>query len=217
MEVSSPNKKLSLNERINQIWSTTQGKTYTTAIATIVVVVLMAMFAIVPAYTSITDQLALNEQKTKYLADLSTKQQALNKLIMQRDEYSVPITLLGIYLREKMNNELLIASFSKIADDNKCKLSSVSFSEADISKNITNVNVNVRAVPFSVTISCKVGDIKTVYAEMMNFPVPLNITNLSYSNKKEVGGGGTSNLFYDRFVVTINGEYYFWQSMLALQ
>jgi len=63
MQIKNNNKDITVNERVSRIWSTEQGKTYTTVIATIVVVVLMVVFAVVPSYMSITNQLALNDQK----------------------------------------------------------------------------------------------------------------------------------------------------------
>ena len=69
MQIEEKNKTIPLNLRIAQIWQSTQGKTYTTVIATVVVVVLMIVLAIVPAYISITDQIALNGKKSEYLTN----------------------------------------------------------------------------------------------------------------------------------------------------
>lgn len=212
MQIEDKTKKLSLNERINKIWATTQGKTYTTAIATIVVVALMIVFAVVPAYVSITDQISLNEAKTTYVGDLKTKQQNLNTLITQQQNNTVSLRLLDIYLRDRINNELLVASFSQIALEKNinCKFDSASFTEPAVSKKIKLLNANVKAVGFSAKFICKFGVIKDLYDRILNLPVPMNIDNISYSNNKALGGGGNSAYFFDKFAVTYDGEYYYW-------
>jgi hypothetical protein len=200
----------SLNDRINEILSTTQGKTYTTVIATVVVVMLMAIFAIVPAYVSITDQIALNEDKTKYLADLSLKQSTINDLVLMSDKYENELKLLDIYFKDKINSEFLVASFSKIAEDHRCRTTSVSFGDPFKTKAIKELSINVNAVPFNLVISCNIKEMEGLFAQINDFPVPLNITGIIYTNKKEAGSVANSAVFYDRFNMTITGEYYYW-------
>ena len=212
MQIDEKEKKQTLNERINQIWSTMQGKTYTTAVATIVVVVLMITLAVVPAYISITDEIALNDLKTKYVADLATKQQNLNKLVTQEQDNAVSVALLDVYLQNKINNELLVATFSQLTSDSTlgCRFDNASFSDPAVSKRIKSLNPNVRAIEFSVKFVCKIGSVEQIYKKLINLPVLINIDGISYTNNKTQGGGGGNNHFYDKFAVVYTGEYYNW-------
>jgi hypothetical protein len=44
----------------------------------------------------------------------------------------------------------------------------------------------------------------------LNLPVPIYIDGINFTNKKDEGGGGGSDYFYDMFAVTYSGEYYYW-------
>lgn len=212
MKIEDNTKTMTLNQRINQIWSTTQGKTYTTAIATIVVVVLMVVLAVVPAYMSITDQISLNELKTEYLTDLSIKQTNLNTLIQQQQDNTVAIRLLDIYMQDKVDSELLVAIFSQIGvqDNIKCRFDSVSFNEPEMSKKIIGLDSNVMSIGFNTSYLCKIGVVEDVYDAIINLPIPINIYGVSYTNKTTGGRSGDNSFLYDEFTVTYTGEYYYW-------
>jgi len=222
MEPSNTAKKLGLNDRINKILATTQGKTYATAIATIFIVLLMVLFAVVPAYRSITDQIALNEKKSQYVDDVVEKQKALGLLVSQRNEQDVAITLLDIYLGNKINNELLVAAFSSLTDaeifsDTTCVLESISFEEPKVTKNLEVIDPNHKAVGFTVTFkNCtidyekEIDNVKDMYLRILNFPVPVYISAVSYTKIDGQSSGVFGRLLYNKFDVIISGEYYFW-------
>lgn len=222
MDPSSTTKKLGLNDRINQIWATTQGKTYTTAVATVAIVVVMVVFAVVPAYTSITDQIALNDKKGLYLEDVVDKQKALNTLVSQRNEQNTAITLLDLYVGSKINNELLVASFSSLTNtelfpDTTCTLGAASFSDPAVTKNFTTMNPNIKAIGFSVTFkNCKIDyehdidNVRDMYSRILNLPIPIYVTSINYTNKTEQSSGVFGKLLYNKFTLIITGEYYYW-------
>jgi len=212
MDATKTLKKQSLNQRINAILSTIQGKTYTMAIATIVVILLMIVLAIVPAYTSLTDQMALNTLKEKYLVDMDTKQNILNTLFEVRDSNQTSLTLLDTYLKDKINNEYFVASFYQVAEDLNCEFKGASFSAPAVSKNIKNLNANVIGIKFSASFICKISGVKPLYARIANFPILVYIDAINYSNKKDAGGSGTNNFINDNLAVSISGEYFYWNA-----
>jgi len=204
-------RKLSLTARINKILSTTQGRTYTTVAATILIVVLMAVFAIIPAYISITDQVAANQAKTEYIAKLIEKEQAITSLVKQRDRYTEAIKLLDLFLGEKVNNEYMIANVNKIAEDHNCTVTTFSFDKPQTSKNIKTLPMMVSSVGMSFTVNCKIEDIKGFYQQINDFPTPIYIITVNYTNKTDskslIAFGDSIN---SRFNIQIATEYYFW-------
>lgn len=191
------------------LWSTDQNRTYTTAVATIIVVILMIVFAIVPAYSSITSEIKTNQDKTKYLSDLSTKVTNLNNLIDETNNEGLAIDLMNTYLSTKSNNELIIANFSQIASANNCILNNISFQNPQIVNSLKIQVSNISAVPFTLSFSCPYNSLEVVYSAINKFPVPILITSISYTNDKSLGGGGSVNFTTDKFAFGLSGEYYF--------
>jgi hypothetical protein len=211
MEVNSLDKKVSLNQQINDIISNDQGRTYVTLIATIILVTLMIIFAIIPSYTSIQEKMVLNEEKKVYLTALDLKQTSIFSLVEQKEALDPQIKLMNIYFKNQLNTELLVSNISKIADERKCKYNSLNFNKVIRSKNILEVNSNVYALGFTLSINCKITELPAFFDSINNFPIPLYITNITYSNKKDANTS-TSSIYYDRFNFSITGEMFYWNT-----
>jgi hypothetical protein len=211
MEVNSAEKKVSLNQQINDIISNDQGRTYVTAIATIALVTLMIIFAIIPSYTSIQEKMALNEEKKVYLAALDQKQSNIFSLVEQRDILDPQVKLMNIYFKDQLNTELMVSNISKLSEERKCRFNNLSFNKVAKSKNVMEINPSVYALGFTVSVNCKISEIQAFFDSINNFPIPLYITNVSYSNKKDANSSG-SILYYDRFNFAVTGEMFYWNT-----
>lgn len=195
---------ITVNDRLNAIIESSQGRTYLVVAITLLVITLMIFLAIAPAYKSITDQLALNQVKAQYLADLNTKSTNLQKLAAQEQQYSSELTLLDSYLPAKDNSELVTANISKIAEANNCKLGSVSFGVKAAS---TNPKIpaggypNLLAVPLNISLTCAKENISGLIKHLEELPMVIYFNSVGYSYKQ--GESSTYSL-------AVTGEYYFW-------
>jgi hypothetical protein len=171
----------------------------------------MIIFAIIPSYTSIQEKMALNEEKKVYLDALDQKQSNIFSLVEQRDTFDPQIKLMNIYFKDQLNTELMVANFSKISEERKCKFNSLSFNKVIKSKNVLEINSNVYAVGFTLSVNCKITELPAFFKSINNFPIPLYLTNITYSNKKDANSS-SSILYYDRFNFAITGEMFFWNT-----
>lgn len=200
------------NNRLLRIISTRRGASYTVGIVTILMVVIMLLLAILPAYRSITDQLKNNEAKLKYLQDLKIKKGSMDDLLNEYDTNYELIQQFETYYRDKADNEMIIANFDKIAQNNNCSLTSVTFKEIG---DPTNENMlafaGIKAQPFDLTIRGKLQDISTVIKHLDEFPVTLKYGQFSYNHVLPDDAKSSSPVSQDYlFDLNLTGEYYFW-------
>jgi hypothetical protein len=142
------------SESISKILESKQGKTYSTAILSILLVAVMFFFAITPAVSSITSQLEVNAELRERINSMTTKQQNLNTLLAKDRENTSSIeefkSILGNDLNESIDYETLL----ELLDSNNMQLRSINFSEqrgipeeyVELGASSKLRNVNVRLV-----------------------------------------------------------------------
>ena len=130
----------------------------------------------------------------------------------QHQDNEISIKLINAYLPNKINNELIVASFSQLAVDPalNCTFKGASFQKPAVSKKITSLNANIQAVGFSAEFVCKIGAIQNLYKKIIDLPVLMNIDGISYTNKIDASNKSTST--FDTFTVDFSGESYYWNS-----
>jgi len=194
------------SSNLSLVLESTQGKTYTVILVTILIVALLLFVAAVPAYLSITNQLVRNEAKTKYLGDLDTKLEDLRELSEQEKSYSAEIDILNSLFKEKRNDEFIIANLSKLADKNNSKLLNLSFNETD-TPTISELAAYslFSAVPLSATFNGDIPNFEKLIKDIENFPATLTINSISYS--KTTSSEGSAN---GPYIMLLEAEYYFW-------
>ena len=203
------------NYKLANIFNSKKTSSFTTGGLTILMIVLMLVLAILPAYKSITDQLKNNETKTKYLSDLKQKRLAMDSLSEEFLENKNLISLYQKYNGTKPNTELLLANFAKICEKESCKLVSITFDSVQETK-----DEEILAVPGVVTNPVKISMIGTieqldnVLSDLEDFAIPLNILDVQYSHYLEKTGTTVqeekSVIEDPRFELQISLEYYLW-------
>jgi Tfp pilus assembly protein PilO len=201
--------KITVNERLNSIIESSQGKTYLVAAVTLLVIVLMIFLAIAPAYRSITDQLTLNQFKAQYLADLNTKNSNLQTLATQEQKYTGQLSLLDSYLPAKDNTELVTANLNKISETYGCKLSLVNFGTKGVSANgklPAGAYPSLVAIPLNVSLNCTPDQLPLFLQHLESLPIVIYSKTITYFYKS-----GDSSIY----TFSLTGEYYFWNTETA--
>jgi hypothetical protein len=197
-----------------QIISTRRGASYTVGIITLLMVVIMLLLAILPAYRSITDQLKNNEAKLKYLQDLKTKQASMDDLLAEYNNNADLIQKFEAYYQDKPDNEMIVANFDQIAKNNNCVLSSLNFKPVtDPSDPNMLTFAGIRAQPFDVLYKGNLQDLGNVLKHLEDFPLAIKYDQFSYTHYKAVDSKVDVPVSQDyMFTLTLTGEYYFWSS-----
>ena len=193
------------SSNLSLILESTQGKTYTVILVTILVIALLLFVAALPAYLSITNQLVRNEAKTKYLGDLDTKLEHLKELSEQEKSYTEEIDILNSLFKEKRNDEFIIANISKLAEKNNCKLFNLGFSETEVPSISELGGFSLfSAVPVTITLNGDLVNLEKFLKDLENFPATITVKSVNYS--KDSDNVAAPNAFN----MVINAEYYFW-------
>lgn len=189
---------------LDDIMATTQGKTYTVFTVTLLVVVLLIVFAISPAYLSITNQISRNNAKMAYLADLDKKEETLRSLTNQEADLADEIDILNTDFKDKRNDEFMLSNMSKMASTYNCDLTSMTFGENKV-PTIPDLTLypEFTAVPTTITVSCDLAGLESFLAHVESFPSTMSIKTISY--------GVVQN---EKYGMTIEAEYYFWNKTI---
>ena len=203
------------NYKLANIFNSKKTNTFTTGGLTILMIVLMLVLAILPAYKSITDQLKNNETKTKYLSDLKQKRVAMDSLSEEYVENKDLITLYQKYNGTKPNTEILLANFAKICEKEDCKLISISFDELAQTKDEEIASIpGILTNPVKLSMVGTIEQLDNVLSDLEDFPIPLNIKDVQYSHYLEKNGTTIqeekSVIDDPRFTLSITLEYYLW-------
>ncbi len=170
------------NPQLKALTKTPQRKTYTVALVTITIVVLMIFLAIRPAIVSIFDRLNENEEKMKLLQNMDQKYQAIVSLNRQEQSYSDELDLLNDVMPDKREEFFIEANLAKMASMSGLSVVSLSVNK-DPRKSVIKEEVLQNKVGFSYLYITVLGDKKDLvrFIELVeNFPRPLNIATYSY-------------------------------------
>lgn len=194
---------------LKTITATTQGKTYTIALVTFFIVILMFFLAIRPAFLSVTDQNAKNEEKRAYLLELTDRENALKQLARQEADNSFKIDVLNQIMPDKRNDEFVVANLSAISDRYNCSLQNVIFQTETLPKvEAAAVYANLFEVPFQITLRCEPQNLQLVIDHLEHFPLPIIMTSITYTNKEaELEEEAQTGLY----TMNILANYYFWK------
>ncbi len=111
--------------------NTPKGKTFTTALITILIVALLIFFAISPALSSITAQLEKNKQLSERIATMDQKIQDLNALSAKEVQLESQLEVFESYFGEDKHQDAIFDELKDITADAGMSFISVSFSDSD--------------------------------------------------------------------------------------
>lgn len=200
------------NRRLNQIIHSSKSSTYAVGLITLFITVLIIFLAILPAYKSITDEIANNKVKTQYLQDLNAKKDAMNQLEQQYNDNSTLIDVFNKYNLTRNDNELIIANLEKIAQNFGVQLSNTSFS-ATAAPTAAPFNgiVNLNTQPYSYELKGTLTNLHSFLAYIETLPIIMNINTISYNHGTTTAGVAGVTVSEDpTFTMDLSGVYYFW-------
>lgn len=203
------------NRRLNEILHSSKGSTFTTGLLTLLVVAAMILFAIVPAYSSISDKLANNELKQTYLDELIQKKSNMDQLLVEYDEKSELIKLFEETTFTRNNNELLLANFNDAAIANNITILNVSFDKVEApEKEALTGFPNLLSQNFSYTTKAKPQDQLALIKYLEKFPIPNDFESVSFNFETDTALGEIdTELAYNgdsEIEMNLTGRYYFW-------
>jgi hypothetical protein len=118
-----------LSDTFSKILESKQGKTYTTAILSAVLVAVMFFFAITPALSSISRQLEENAELRDRIGQMETKQQNLNTLLSKSNNNAQAIEQFRGIIGNDRNETDDYEEITAILDRNDLQMRSVIFSD----------------------------------------------------------------------------------------
>jgi hypothetical protein len=202
------------NNKLIQILTTRKGAGMSVAGATIVMIVIMLVFAIMPAYSSITDQLKNNEAKVVYLTELKNKQTTMEEL---SEEYSLNENLINKYNRymnSDYNTEVVLANLNQIGINHNSVLATAAFADAvsPVDPGLLEY-LNLLEVPLNLSYVGTIPNLSQVLSDIEKYPVPINISAISFSHFKGTDGSMDADELISidpRFTLQITASYFIW-------
>lgn len=114
---------------LSQLLTTPQGKTISTALITLLVVVLLIFFAITPALSSISSQLEKNSQLTDVVSRQDTKYNSILTLQTKEQSLAEPLTKFAEVLSEDKHQAEIYTQLHKLVTQNGLSFQSLRFTE----------------------------------------------------------------------------------------
>lgn len=201
--------------RIRRVMATTQGKTYTVAIATFLLVFGMFFLAIRPAFLSITNQNAQNDIKRAYLTGLTEKETILKQLAQQEAELTSEIAYFEELYKIRQDDEFMLANIASIAKNYQCQLISVNFQKRQPSKD-PQIAATGLAIELPITINAtgSIENLQQFLSHLESFPRAIRIASLTFSTKKTNDSAVENPVsLADSFDLVIEANYYFFQEV----
>jgi Tfp pilus assembly protein PilO len=194
------------NPQFKKLTETPQRKTYTVAVSTIILVVLMVFFAIRPAVSSIFNRTSENKAKNEVLSKMDAKYQNLLSLSNQQTEKATSLTLLDESMPESRQEEFLTSNLNGVAQDTNVKITGININR-NVSKSVVKANalgINSRVASFNMGVRGNRSDVINFVSKLEGFPKILNIFSFTLL---PTGGTEYGSNSYDG---NIQAEFYYY-------
>ena len=194
------------NKELRDILKTKKGKTYTVLGITVLTILALFFFAIRPAWVSITDKLAENEAKSKYINDSENKISTIQNVLRDLYDNEDAVSKLDTYLSEKIIQSFVLENLTPMASTNNVKLQYLKFEHV---KALTDDDPTVNATylaknDFTINISGQLNDLQQFLFELERFPMIINLTAINLMSV-EVG-----EVLTEPWQITLQGSIYLW-------
>lgn len=204
------------NNKLVQILTTRKGAGMSVAGVTIIMVVIMLVFAILPAYSSITDQLKNNEAKTVYLNELQLKKETMDNLNNEFNSNQKTINKYDTYINSDSNSDVLLANFNAMAIKYNTTLVTYSIVGKKISEDPTLTEFS-GLLESNITLGLigTLPNLSLFLSYLESYPIPINISDIAYShyippNKEDTDKEELISQ-NPEFLLSINANYYLWE------
>lgn len=198
------------NESLKKVLETKQGKTYTVFGVTLMTVLFMFMFAVRPAWVSISNKLSENAVKRDYLNQAEQKLSNLDTLSQEYLENQESIEYLNkYYLPETPTESFVVKNFTLMAQENNLE---VQFLQVDrpepYEDNTTGVGISDPSIIAQsksfITLRGPLDNIYGFVTQLEDMGKIINIVGLNYTTFEE------DDQISSEWQITIDAYFYFW-------
>lgn len=177
------------NPQFRALTATPKARTYTVAVATAVIVILLIFFANRPAIISIFNRVNENKQKKEVLEQLDQKYNSLIQLNDQEQREKDKFEILEVALPNKAQEEFVIANVYEMIKIHRLDLLNEGFEDIDPESvaERDNIPVNIGVSVFSVTVEGRREDVVSFVKDLESFPRILNIQKMIISPSQTQG------------------------------
>ncbi|MBD3280530.1 hypothetical protein GF389_03330 [Candidatus Dojkabacteria bacterium] len=177
------------NPQLQKLAETPESRTYTVAVTTVVLVVLLLFFAIRPSVSSVFDRLNQNEDKRDYINRLEQKQQNLVTLTAKETDQEEELDLLDQAFPEARKEEEVADLIINLVDANSLEFHSLDHKEAEDQSNIEDViGTNVRYANMTLRVSGPRTSVWALVEDMESLNRIFNITKVGLSSRIDEDG-----------------------------
>lgn len=203
-------KTTTVQKQLRQFVETSKGRSYTVTIITLLLLMVLIFFAIIPAFSSIALQIGQNEERTEALELIDEKREALRVLLNKHNENLAVAVGVQEALPNDLDQEEIMRDLIQFSSDADVKLRSVRFVDLLGRSRLSQVQSE-----FDVTLIdgaiLNLG-IEGERAELRQFVSQLENSRRIYSvksvNVTRVSERDVS--FTEPFVMNLQAEVYFW-------
>ncbi len=175
--------------KLEALTETAERKTYTVALATVAVVIIMIFFAIRPAVVSIFDRLSENKEKRRVITQLDTKYESLLSLNKMESDRADTLGLLDVSMPLGRMEEFVVANVMLMLQENNLRFQSISISESDKTPGVkTRLEYpKHKSITTNLTVTGQRSNIVQLVKDLEDFPRIIHITRVTVVPNLEDG------------------------------
>lgn len=177
------------NTQLKALTETPERKTYTVAIATIAMVVLLTFLAIRPAIASILDRLDENDKLRDVKSQLDIKYENLLTLNKSETERAAQLKVLDAAMPTSKNEELLYANLMELVNRNNVNFISISFSPetGKSSLDATVLGNKTEFRQYTLSVNGTRTDVTALLSDIESFPRVMNVNRVTITPDQASG------------------------------
>ncbi len=120
-------KQTTVQKQLREFIATSKGKSYTVTIVTLLLIMVLLFFAVVPAFNSILTQVRQNEERLEALAEIDQKRESLRLLLNKHNENLAVAVGLQDSLPNELNQEDIVEDLVDFSSSSRAELRSIRF------------------------------------------------------------------------------------------
>lgn len=199
------------SERLRFFINTSQGKSYTVVFATSLLVLVLVMFAIFPAFSSILTQFTENTERTLAQAAIEDKNATIRQLLASEQQNRAITVALDKSLPRKLNQDLVISDLIALSKSSGAKIQSIRFgSVEEVRKDLIEFPLfgsQLEAKVINIVMEGSRAQLEVYLVQVEQFRRVFNIRNLSITQSVGTNGQVNAN---SPFLLAIQAEVYSW-------
>lgn len=201
------------SKKLRDFISTSKGKSYTVAISTVALILLLVVVGIFPAVNSILYQVQENDRKLGVLGTMDTKITTIRSLVQQEQLKPTISAALDKALPNGVSQEVLFDLINQGASENSVTINSLAFGEPSLSRKLPLVFIGlspyVDSKIVTITLTGPKDDLEKFLSFLENTRRIFNVQSVSMFKLEDESGVVTSSTPSG---MNISSEVYFWNT-----